>query len=63
VLNWRQIDDSILSWAVPTRQILEIIVYWLIVVVIAQLVPRAIFKAKKRYPLVFCGTFRFARFV
>jgi len=46
VLNWKQIDDSVLTWALPTRQLVEIILYWIIIVVVAQFVPRAIFKAK-----------------
>lgn len=45
-IHWSRLDDAALSWAVPLRLFAEIIVYWFILVIIAEFIPRAIFKAK-----------------
>jgi putative hemolysin len=46
VMHWSRIDDEQLTWLVPLRLVFEIILYWLIIIILAEFIPRAIFKAK-----------------
>lgn len=46
VMRWSKINADALTILVPLRLFLEIILYWIIIIIVGEFIPRAIFKAK-----------------
>jgi putative hemolysin len=46
VINFEQFDQPALNFLVPFRLLIEIIISWLVIIVIGEFIPKAIFKAK-----------------
>lgn len=53
VIRWNRIDNAQLTWLIPLRLVFEIVLYWLIIIIVAEFIPRAIFKAKSDSLLTF----------
>lgn len=45
-MRWSKINADALIILVPLRLFLEIILYWIIIIIVGEFIPRAIFKAK-----------------
>lgn len=45
-IPWKKIDSYVLAYLVPARLVLEIILSWLVIVILGEFIPKAIFRAK-----------------
>jgi CBS domain containing-hemolysin-like protein len=46
VINFEKMDSTLLSYVVPARLVMEIILSWLVIIIFGEFIPRAIFRAK-----------------
>ena len=53
VFNWDKLDISARSFITPIRLLFEIVVSWLVIILLGECIPKAIFKAKSNSLLSF----------
>ncbi|NII24734.1 HlyC/CorC family transporter [Pseudoflavitalea sp. X16] len=45
-IPWKRFDSYVMAYLVPIRLVLEIILSWLLIIILGECIPKAIFKAK-----------------
>lgn len=45
-IPWKKFDSYVMAYLVPIRLVLEIILSWLLIIILGEFIPKAIFKAK-----------------